>query len=248
MSKESKASKVVCRVSDLSKISEESKSVAAVLQANSAIKHYNKIKFPSSPSPTDREDVKLVLEKIRRKWCKPDDKRVPTSVDVINKLIDTLLKGDHMKMSGFNVRLATWRTVAKSILKFTTFARFEEVVELKLSNFEVLSSGDLEVTFLKGKNNQFFDARKVIISKLNSYYDPVNIILKYFKVLNYPAGIDGVFLPALVARKVVSKFSLFSKTVWEANPIRPISYNTCRSDFKSALILIGENPKLFGEQ
>ena len=50
---------------------------------------------------------------------------------------------------------------------------------------------------------------------MNSYYDPVNIILKYFKVLNYPAGIDGVFLPVLVARKVVSRLSLFSQTVLE---------------------------------
>ena len=107
-------------------------------------------------------------------------KRTPTSVNIVKKLVDKLLRGDHFKNSNVTVKIIVWRTVIKTIFKFTTFARFEEVVELRvLTSFELLDSGDLEVTFLKGKNNQYFDARKVIISKLQSDYDPVNLILKF---------------------------------------------------------------------
>ena len=230
------------------KLSEESKSSSAVFQANSSIKFYNNLSFPQLSSPTEREDVKLIVEKIRRKWSKPVVKRNPSTVDVIKKLVDILLKGDHMKTKNFTVKVVTWRVVIKSIFKFTTFARFEEVVELKiLSSFDILPSGDLEVTFLKGKNNQFFDARKVVISKLESFYDPVNLIRKYFKVLNYPPAVNGFFLPVVVPRKVTSKYSLLSAKVFVPDPSRSICYNTCRSDFKAALIQIGEDPKLFGE-
>ena len=58
---------------------------------------------------------------------------------------------------------------------------------------------------------------------------------------------NGVFLPVVVSKKVTNKFSLFSSTVWVPDPERSISYNTCRSNFKAALIEIGEDPKNFGE-
>ena len=66
---------------------------------------------------------------------------------------------------------------------------------------------------LKGKNNQFCDAKKVIISKLESVYDPVNLIIKYFKVLNYSPAVDRYFLPVMMQKKVMNKFSLFKASV-----------------------------------
>ena len=192
--------------------------------------------------------MKLGLKSIRRKSSKLVVKRTPTSVNIVKKLVDKLLRGDHFKNSNVTVKIIVWRTVIKTIFKFTTVARFEEVVELRvLSSFELIDSGDLEVILLKGKNKQYFVPRKVIISKLQSDYDPVNLILKYFKVLKYPLSVNGVFLPVVVSKKVTNKFSLFSSTVWVPDPERSISYNTCRSNFKAALIEIGEDPKNFGE-
>ena len=100
---------------------------------------------------------------------------------------------------------------------------------------------------LKGKNNQFFDAKKVIISKLESVYDPVNLIIKYFKVLNYSPSVDGYFLPVMVQKKVMNKFSLFKASVLVPDPDKAISYRTCREDFKKALVQISVHPTMYGE-
>ena len=76
---------------------------------------------------------------------------------------------------------------------------------------------------LKGKNNQFVDAKKVIISKLESVYDPVHLILKYFKVLDYSPSVDGYFLPVMMQKKVMNKFSFFKASVLVSDPDKPIS-------------------------
>ena len=45
----------------------------------------------------------------------------------------------------------------KTVFKFATFSRFEEVVELRvLTNFSLLRSGDLEVILFEGKKHLIF--------------------------------------------------------------------------------------------
>ena len=54
------------------KISEELKSVSAVFQANSAIRHFHLTAFPDLLSPTESNDVKIVVEnKIRDLQLRP---------------------------------------------------------------------------------------------------------------------------------------------------------------------------------
>ena len=68
---------------------------------------------------------------------------------------------DQLKFCVFKQPLDVWFQVAKTIVKFHCFARFEEVVALKWKDLNFLSSGNLEITFSKGKNNQFHDAKKI---------------------------------------------------------------------------------------
>ena len=49
----------------------------------------------------------------------------------------------------------------------------------------------------------------MIILKLESVYDPANLILKYFKVLNYSPYVNGYFLPVMMQKKLINNFSLF---------------------------------------
>jgi hypothetical protein len=52
-------------------LAEEKSSLSAVYTARSAIRHYALIHRPSIPSPTDFEDVALVVRSIRRNLAKP---------------------------------------------------------------------------------------------------------------------------------------------------------------------------------
>ena len=105
---------------------------------------------------------------------------------------------------------------------------------MKVSNFEFLPTGEVEITFLKSKNNQFQDARKTTLAPvLNSPFCPVNIMKKYFAVLRFPKFGDPYFLPKF--ENGVPKFETQT------------SYSYCVSRFKSGLSKIGVNPKNFGE-
>ena len=218
----------------LVKIVEESGSIAAAKSMRSAIRHYNILHRPDLPSPTDREDVSLLIKSFERKYGGPVQKKDPTTPDILKKLIDIVLAGDQCKFYGFSKPLEDWQMVVKTVLKFHTFARFEEVVELRVSNFDFLPSGDIEVTFLKSKNNQFHDARKSTISALSgSNYCPVNIVKKYISVMKFPQFSDSYFLPKFEKGK--PQFG------------RKTSYLYCVSRFKAGLAKIGVDPRNFGE-
>ena len=176
------------------KLIESKQSVNPVLMARSAIKHYHLLAQPSLQCPTDSPDVSLLINSFKRKYTKPVCKKLPITVDIVKSLIHLFLGDDILRSYGYQKSVLVWRGVIKTIFKFVTFARFEEAVQLKLSNLKLLPSGDIEVSFPKGKNYQFHEARKVVIAKTGSLYCPVKLILNYTKVLNYKVK-DGFFLP-----------------------------------------------------
>ena len=215
------------------KLSEENKSAASVLMARSAIKHYNLLHKPDNISPTDRADVAMLVKSIERKYSKPVSKRLPTTKLLVKKYIDKLLDSDQLRIYNFKKSIENWQFVAKTVLKFYCFARFEEVQVLKISNFKFLSSGDLQVTFCKGKNNQFHEPFVTIISKGNDLlYCPVNIIRKYLSILKSTSE-DCYFLP-----KIVKDVPIFTEC---------ISYSYSSRKLKEVLTLVGEDPSRYGE-
>lgn len=214
------------------KIAEEANSAKPALTFRSAIRHYSLIHRPDLPSPTDRADVQFLIKSLERKFAVPVEKKQPTTIFILKKLIDKLLNGDQKRFFGFKVSVEDWQIVAKTVLKFHCFARFEEVLGLKRSNFDFFKNGDLEITVPKSKNNQFFDAKKVIIAGVGGIYCPVLILQKYFLVLQ-PTCKDFYFLPKIV----------------KGQPIldQQSSYSYCLAKWRSALERIGENSSLFGE-
>ena len=218
----------------LIKISEEAVSAAPAKLMRSAVRHFNILNNPSQPSPTDREDISLLIRSFDRKFAKPVRKSDPTTIVIIQKLIDSLLNGDQLRFFNFQKSVEDWQLVAKTVVNFYCFARFEEVLDLKLSNFDFQPSGHLVVTFFKSKNNQFHDAKKCTIAPAeNALYCPVNIVKKYIDVMNFPKDSSVYFLPRFV--QGTPKFLL--KT----------NYAYCVSKFKAGLLKIGVNPEKFGE-
>ena len=213
-------------------ISEKSKSVSPVLTARSAIKRFNLLHRPNSKSPTDSSDVKDVVDSISRQYAKPVTKSQPTQKEFLNKLIDKYLSGDHLRNSDFKIGIDKWQVVAKSIVKFHCFARFEEAIDLKKSNFEFLSNGDVKVHFVKGKVTQRHDANDNVIAARNDFYCPVNVIKKYF--VRIGSSLDHYFIPKIDNGNVYLTM--------------PASYDYCLSELRKALKDIGVNNwKKFGE-
>ena len=217
----------------LIKVSENMNSAAPALAARSAIRHYNLLHKPNLSSPTDASDVAMLIKSIERKFSAPVKKREGTSPQIVRKFVDLLLL-DQLKQCAFQRPLEDWFLVAKTIVKFHCFARFEEVIALKWDNFTILPTGDIEITFLKAKNNQFHDAKKSVIAKNvdEPHYCPVNIIWKYFHVLGRPA-LSAFFLP-----KIVKKVAVLDQAA---------SYYFCNKQFKTGLTRIGVDPTGFGE-
>lgn len=216
------------------KISDETNSASSVLLARSAIRHFNLVHSPNVPSPTDNMNVAMLVKGIERKFSAECKKRKPTTPQIVRSFID-LLNGDQCKWFGFSKSLEDWQVVAKTVVKFHCFARFEEVIELKRSSFRFLSNGDVEVKFCKGKNNQFHDAKVSVIAKYSDeggVYCPVNIVRKYFLVLGRPHQ-EAFFLP-----KICKNLPLFDVKA---------SYSSCIKRFKLFLMMIGENPEGYGE-
>ncbi len=219
----------------LIKVSQESKSAAAAFMARSAIRNYNLLHSPHVPSPTDSADVVMLIKCIRREFSHPVHKVEDMTKDILKRLIDFMLKGDQMREDEFFVGIDDWMIVAMTVLKFHTFARFEEAVELKKSSIVILPSGDIEVTFLKAKNNQFHDVGKCMIAasdKKNDMFCPVRIISKY--LLRIDSEIDHFFVPKISNGQVYLE--------------EKASYGYCLDKYRRALRLCGvDNWKEFGE-
>ena len=221
-------------ISYLIKVSESTNSASPALAARSAIRHYNLLHRPDLPSPTDLPNVAMVMKSIERKYSAPVKKSKGTTILIVKKFI-ALLNQDQFKFCLFKSSIEDWQVVAKTVVKFYCFARFEEVLALKWSNIKLLTaSGNLEVTFVKAKNNQFHDAKTSIISKnvIEPEFCPVNIVKKYFLVLGKPKQ-DTFFLP-----KIVNNQPSFSEQT---------TYSYSVKKFKSFLVRIGEDPKAYGE-
>ena len=203
-------------------LAEEKSSLASVLTSRSAIRHYGIINQPHLPCPTDSLDISLVVRSIQRKLGKPVKKANPTTKPIIVKLIDTL-EGDQLLTSDFKKNIDIWQVVTKTVFKFYSFARFEEILILRKSDFLFFDNGDVEVTISKAKNNQFHEARTSYICKSDDKYCPVNLFKKYF--LRIDSDLDHLFVPRISYDLVY----LNEQT----------NYAYCLSKFRKALFNIG---------
>ena len=213
-------------------LAEVKESLAAILTTRSALRHFSLIHRPLEVPATDSVPVQMFVKSARRKLDKPVKKSTPMEMEYIRKIVDLHLEGDQLKSDNFAKPIDCWQIVAKTVLKFFTFARFEEVLELKKSNFEFLADGDLKVIFTKAKNNQFHDARSSLLTASGDAYCPVNILRKYFLRIN--SNLDHFFLPRISRGKVY----LTEKTC----------YSYCLRKYRETLKSIGVvNYLSFGE-
>ena len=93
-------------------IAEKNESVSPPCQARSAIKHFHLIKYPDTPSPTDHQRVKLVMDSIQRRFSKPVKKVAPMTIHILRQLLDNLI-GQDLRNNTTEAPLTNWRLAAK---------------------------------------------------------------------------------------------------------------------------------------
>ena len=98
--------------------------------------------------------------------------------------------------------------------------------------------GDLLVTFKKGKNFQYGEARKSVIAAQPGSKNPVSVILSYMdRLATVDKSVDGFLFPAL--RSTTNGDSVLA---------RPASYDSVLRQFKEIVVEAGvtADPSAFG--
>ena len=201
----------------LSRQGEAHKGLGGVDQARAAIRWGILMARPSKKSPTDSPLIQGVIKGMKRRFFKPVVKKAPFSRGNLKTFLEEIVG---QKRSG-EIPLKDWRLAAELSLMYLTFSRFEEAKELTLG--QVVEEGqDLVVTFKKGKQYQFGEARTSVMagdSGKNEKLDPVGVVKTYMALLVQKVGRNPnqCLFPVLTG-----------KTAWR----KPAAYSVVRSQFK----------------
>ena len=198
-------------------------SVSAAKTACSSIAHFHRKQFPERPSPTESRKVKQVMMAIRRRFAKPVVKKEPVKAEVVKALFQHFIREAVVK----GCSLKKLRFAVLYVLLYFSNARFEELANLRISNVSISEGGNLQLLFRKSKNNQFGNARKVMVASMVSKWCPVRLLVNYLgRLEGHPWGPEDF---------------LFSSLLGSGRPRRgsQISYGSARSVLNSPLLMIG---------
>lgn len=208
----------------LIKLAEESKSKSSPLLAKYGIKYFLKLKFPFAKCGTDTYYTKRICKAICSKFAKPVKKAEALDSLKVKLLVEHLLSSGTFKDE---------RSACFLLTQCILFGRFEEIANIKVSNVNLLPSGDISFTIEKAKNFNVNDARTSLMSKGDGNFDPTSIFLKYFRKVQ---SLKSEWL-----------FPNFSKGKQNSVVLRkgPVSYSNMLKLLREALDNIGLEGKKF---
>ena len=98
---------------------------------------------------------------------------------------------------------------------------------LRISDVSVSEGGNLQLLFRKAKNNQFGNAKKVMVASTGSKWCPVRLLVNYLaKLKAHPWGSEDFLFPSLTCAGKPRRGS----QIW---------YSNARQVLQSSLLLIG---------
>lgn len=208
----------------LIKLAEESKSKSSPLLAKYGIKYFLKLKYPFAKCGTDSYYTKRICKAICSKFAKPAKKAEAIDSLTVKQLVEHLLSSGSFKDE---------RSACFLLTQCILFGRFEEVSNIKVSNVNLLTSGDISFTIEKAKNFNQNDARTSLMCKGNGDFDPTTIFLQYFRKVE---SLKSEWL-----------FPNFSKGKQNSVVLRkgPVSYSNMLKLFREALDAIGIDGKKY---
>jgi len=202
---------------------QESHSISSVKTSRSMITFYWKLNS-SLPCPTESPFVSMFIKGLCKRFQKAPNKSYPISFEEISKIFDTVVGDSSLE----DLSLVTLRFLAFIITSYASFARYEEVVDLKISNI-VREDHGFVLTFTKGKTYAIGESNIGIVSNLPGLkYNPSDIFSLYLDKVAYThatsdSSSDYLF-PSL--RSVGGVTSTLDK---------PASYQTFLKAFKIAV-------------
>jgi hypothetical protein len=116
-------------------ISHSCKSPAPIIKAVSAISWAHKLAGAIDPNLSNI--VKSTSEGLKRKLCKPINKKEPITADILKQIVDL-----HIGHAGMNqCNLLNIRTVTMCLVAYAGFLRFDELANIKLKHLTFTDSG-----------------------------------------------------------------------------------------------------------
>jgi integrase len=198
-------------------------SVSSVLSARSAITFFWKINSDSS-CPCENKFVTLFVKGLQRKFKKPIRKSYPISYKELSFIFSKIVGDSEIE----NLSFINLRFITMLLTLYSSFSRFEEIINLKLDDISREEAGFI-LTFRKGKSYQFGESHIGIVSNLtNLAFNPSRIFSIYLDrvaLLHSKSDHSGNLLFPIC--KVV-------KSVETSLP-KPISYNEIKKQFTVAV-------------
>ena len=208
----------------LSHLAETASGLGGVTNARAALNFYHSVKFPESVSPAAGRGVGAVLKGINRRFQKPTVKKTPLAKNDFFKFMALTTKNGDFE----HLKLCELRLAAQIALMYTTFSRYKESAALRVKQVSKIGE-DLLVTFQKGKNYQYGEARRAVIAAQPGRLNPVNVILKYMHRLRAIQKTEnGLLFP-----------SVTSSSKGGGVLASAASYKAVLSQFKNAVIKTG---------
>ncbi|XP_060599208.1 uncharacterized protein LOC132752837 [Ruditapes philippinarum] len=130
--------------------------------------------------PCSSEFVKNIKCGILRECGKPSKPKEPLLAEDLAKLVL------HFNS---NVNLMDMRFITMSLLSFSGFLRFAEVIQLKRSDLEIDDS-QVKIMLGSSKTDQLRKGATVVIARTNKFTCPVTALEKYLKMgkINIDSG------------------------------------------------------------
>ena len=150
------------------------------MSARSAIRYYWRLNS-ALPSPTDSHFVDLFVKGLRRKYKTLTKKAYPVSYSELVRIFDEIVGTSSLD----EISLIDLRFIAFIITMFSSFARYEEVRELKISDVERENSSWV-LTFFKGKSYQVGESNiGVVVDLPGLRFNPSEILSLYIDKISY---------------------------------------------------------------
>ena len=181
------------------------------------------------PSQTKSAMVHRALQGIKKLFGKASIQKEPVDPTMLRRMIDLL--------EDSTATLILWRTVWRIVVGYFTFARFSEVIQLRLCDITP-QEGNLLLKF--GKTKTLPPGYQSVVKKDGGAYCPVALTHRYINQLGYEPA------PSESADFLQPRFYGKAKGLGVHKGLA-ISYGNASKDFKALLDLLGYDAAKYAE-
>ena len=181
------------------------------------------------PNPTLHSLPKMLKESAKRKLMKAPQKKVPATPSLMAAIVNKYGKSESLS----DLRLATM-----SILSYSGFLRFNDLINLKVSDLR-FDVGHVSVYIAKSKTDVYNQGQTVVISETNNMTCPIKLTREYMKrgKLEASSERDKFLFRRIVGTGTNGKFSKVNQ---------PIGYSRARSLLLNCIQDLGYDAKTLG--